>query len=133
MVADGSTIEADGVHGRDDGMGVTLGHAAFIGHVIAHGIALQEIAVVQEQRVRGLGAHFVDERGGAGEADGVDLPVAVVIVGEDMNVEVGGLHDPEMRLSGLGAGGEGVEGNKTGGGSKKSAAINKQWHDNLPC
>ena len=133
VVADGSTIKADGVHGRDDGMGIALGHAAFIGHVIAHGIALQEIAVVQEQRVRGLGADVVDERGGAGEADGVDVAVAVVIVREDVHVKVGGLHDAQVSLARLCPCGEGVEGNKTGGGGKKGAAVEKQGHDNLPC
>ncbi len=63
--------------------------------------------------------------GGAGEADGVDRLVGVVVVGPDVHVQVGRLHDPQVRLPGLCAGAERVQqaqGHAGGGGAQKAAA-----------
>lgn len=69
------------VHGFDDGMDVTLAHAAFVGDIVAHGVALEEVAIVDEDGVGGFGADGVDEAGGFGEADLVAGAVAVIVVG----------------------------------------------------
>ncbi len=124
VVAERRAVEVQRVHRGDDGMHVAVLHAALVGDVVAHRVALQEVAVVEQDRVRGLGADRVDMGGGAGEADGVDRLVGVVVVGEDVDVQVGGLHDPQMRLAGLGAGRERVEDDerRAGGGEEGAAA-----------
>jgi hypothetical protein len=89
---------------------------SLVGHVIAHRIALQKVPVVDQQRIRGLGPDRVNMRGGAGEADGVIGFVGVVVVGEHVHVQVGRLHDTEVRLLARCAGGKGVQRNQTGPG-----------------
>ena len=99
VVAEGRGVEAHGVHRGDDRVDIAFGHALFIGHVIAHRVALQEVAVVEQHRVGGLGANVGDMGGGAGEAHRVDRFVAVIVIGHDMDVQVGRLHQPQMRLA----------------------------------
>ena len=41
-----------------------------------------------------------DNRGGAGKAQRVVRLVAVIVVGKDMDVDIGGFHDAQMRLIG---------------------------------
>ena len=47
---------------------------------------------------------------------GVDGLVGIVVVGLDVAVQVGRGQDPQMRLAGLGAGGEGVQDHEPGDG-----------------
>ena len=125
VVAEGRGVEAHRVHRGDDRVHVAFFHAALIGDVIAHRVALQKVTVVEKERIRRLSPDIGDMGGGAREADGVDGAVAVVIIGPDMHVEVGRFHDAEMRLSGGGPGGEGVQCDQaraSGGGEECSAA-----------
>ena len=124
VVAEGGAVEVQRVHRGDDGMHVAVLHAALVGDVVAHRVALKEVAVVEQDRVGGLGADRVDMRRGAGKAHGVDRLVGVIVVGEDVDVQVGGFHDPQMRLARLGAGGKRVEHDegRAGGGQEGAAA-----------
>src|SRR5690606_26560929 len=86
------------------------------GDVVAHRVALEEVAVVDQHRVGRLGADRVDDRGGAGEAHRVVRLVAVIVVRVDVHVQVGRLHDAQMRLVGLGARGKGMQDHDRSGG-----------------
>ena len=97
-------------------MHVAFFHAPLVGDVIAHRVALKEVAVVEEKRVGGLGPDVGDVGGGAGETYRVDRAVAVVIIGPDMHMEVGGFHDAQMRLPGGGTRGKRVKGDQAGAG-----------------
>jgi hypothetical protein len=101
VVAERGGIEAQRVHRRDHRVNVTLGHAPLVGHVVAHRVALQEVAVVEENRVGRFRANPLDQRSGARQAHRVHGPVAVIVVGKDVNMNVGRFHDAQMRLTGL--------------------------------
>ena len=101
VVAKCRGFEAHRVHRGDDRVHVAFFHPSLIGDVIAHGVALQKVAIVQQQRVRRFGADLGDMRRSPGKAYGVDRLVAIIIVRPDVHVQVGGFHDPQMRLSGL--------------------------------
>ena len=105
-------------------------HAALVGDVVAHRVALQVVAVVDEQGVGRLGADRLDDRGGAGEAEGVGRLVGVVVVGLDVAVQVGGREDAQVRLAGLGAGGEGMQQHEPaerGAGAEKARRGRCAW------
>ena len=95
-------------------MHVTLFHAALIGDVIAHRVALQEIPVVEHQGVRRLCADRFDDAGGAGKANGVDLFVGVIVVRKDVHMQVSRLHQAQVRLIGRGPERKGVKGQQPG-------------------
>jgi len=104
VVAQRSCIITNGIHRGDDRVQIALFHPPLIGDVIAHGVALQKIAVVQQKRVGRLGADVSDMGGGAGQTDGIDRFVRVIIIGKDVHVQIGGFHQPQMRLPGGGTG-----------------------------
>ncbi len=106
VIAHGRAVVAQHIHSLDDRVNVAVLHAALIGDVIAHWVALQEVAIVDEDRIGRLGADGVDDRGGARDAHRVVRLVGVIVVREDVNVQVGRFHDPQMRLVGLGARGK---------------------------
>ena len=108
--------------------------ALLVGDVVAHRVALDDVAVVDEDRVAGFGADGLDDRGGAGEAQRVVGRVGEIVVGEDGDVEVGGLHEAQVRLAGLRHHGIGVEddGGAGGGGAGEEGAAGNgrvEFHD----
>ncbi len=109
VVAKGRCVEADRVHRGDDGVHVAVLHAPFVGDIVAHRVALQEVAVVDQHRVRRLGADRPDDGRRARQADSVHRPVGIVVVGEDVHVQVGGFHDAQVRLARLCSGREGMQ------------------------
>ena len=98
MISQRRSVIANRVEGCDYRMAVALVHAAFIGDVVTHRIALQKVAIVDQQRIRRLGPDLIDDRRGAGQANRIAGFVRVIVVGEDMDVDVRGFHDPQMRL-----------------------------------
>ena len=80
----------------------------FVGHVVAQRVALQEIAVVEHQRVRHLGPRRGDQGGGAGKARGVHRAVGEVVVGKKVGVQIGGGNQAQMHLALVSVGQEGV-------------------------
>ena len=116
MVAQRGDIIAQRVERGDDRVHVAVFHAALIGDVIAHRVALQEIAVVDQQRVGGFGADAFDDRRGARQANRVTGAVGVVIIRMDMDMDIRCLHDPQMRLIGRGIGRIGVQRDQGGSG-----------------
>ena len=128
VIAQGRGVIAKRVHRLDHRMLVALFHAALIGDVIAHRIALQKVAVVEHQRIGRLGADRFDDAGGAGKAYGVDLFVGVIVVRKDMHMQVGRFHQPQMRLIGRGAEREGVEGQQSGSAGEEVTAVEAEGH-----
>ncbi len=109
VVAERAAIITQHVHGIDHGMLVAGLHAALIGDVVAERIALQEVAIIHQHRVSGLGADGTDDRGSARQTHRVVRLVGVIIIGKDVDVDISRFHDAQMRLIGRGAGGEGVQ------------------------
>ena len=58
VIAERRALVAQRVHRLDDRMDVAVLHAALIGDVVAHRVALQEIAIVDEDRIGRLGANL---------------------------------------------------------------------------
>ena len=128
VIAQRSRLVAEHVHRLDDRMEIAFLHAMLIGHVVAHRVSLQEIAVIDEEGIAGLGADCVDNRGGAGKAQRVVRLVAVIVVGKDMDVDIGGFHDAQMRLIGGRARSKGVQQDEGRGGcgtAEKRAACDR--------
>ena len=116
MIAERATIIAEHVHRLYHRMHVARLHALLIGHVIAHRIALQEVAIVDEHRVAGLCPDAIDQTCGARQPHRVVRLVGIIVVGHHVDVDVGGLHQPEMRLIAIGAGGKGMQRDERGRG-----------------
>lgn len=124
MVAQGGGVIAKGVHGVhgvNDGVGIALFHAAGIGDVVAHRVALQEVAIVEEDGIGGLGADALDKAGGARQANGINGFVGVIVIGENMDMQVGGFHDAQMGLIGGSIGRERVQGDEACGAADETA------------
>ena len=122
VVADGGGVVIERVHGADGGVDVAGGHVAGQRHVVSQRVALDGVAVVEQQGVLRLGAGGADEGGGLGEADGVVRRVAEIVVVFVKTVEVGGFQQAEFDDgAGGGAGGRG-EGCEGGGGLEEGAA-----------
>ena len=109
VVAQRSAVIAQGVHPLDHRVGRVTLHPALVCDEIAHRVALQEIAVVEQHGIRGLGADGADQGRGPRQAQGVGRRVRVIVVGPDMRVQVRRLHDAQMRLPRLGPRGIGVQ------------------------
>ena len=135
VVAQCRGVEAHRVHRRDDRVHVAVLHSPLIGDVVAHRVPLQEITVVEEDGVRRLGPDIGDMGRGARETHGVHRAVAVIVVGEDVDVKVRRFHDPKMRLVCLGPGRERMQHREGRGSGKKSTAAHGKVldrHDTLP-
>ncbi len=128
MIAQGRGVKAKRIHRLDYRVHVAFFHAALISDVIAHRIALQEVAVVQHQRIGRLGADRLDDAGGAGKSDGVDLFVGVIVIGKDMHMQVRRLHQAQVRLIGGSTEREGVKGQQTGRAGEKVTAVEAEGH-----
>ena len=133
VVAQRGGIEPDRIHRRDHRVQVTLLQPAFIGHEVAQRVALQEVAVVEDDGIARLGADLLDERGGAGQAHGVDRLVRVIIVGPDMDMQVRRLGDAKMGLVRLRARGEGMDDDQGGSGGRGQEMAAGERHDELRC
>jgi len=103
VIAERAAIIAEHVHRLDHGMHVARLHALLIGHVIAHRIALQEVAIVDQHRIAGFGANGIDQACGTRKAHRVVRLVGIIVVRHHVDVDVGGFHQPEMRLVAIGA------------------------------
>ena len=68
------------------------------GHVVAQRVALQHVAVVEEQGVLRLCARRADERGGAVQAVVFHRLVLVIVPGQQVHVDVGGLQNAQLEL-----------------------------------
>ena len=101
VVPERRALDAEHVHRRDDRMHVALVHAALVGDVVAHRVALQEVAVVEQDGVGRLGVYAADERRGARRAHRVVRLVGIVVVGKDVDVQVRRLDEAQMRLARL--------------------------------
>ena len=108
VIAQGRCVKAQGVHRLNDGVQIAFFHSALIGDVIAHRIALQKVAIIDQQGVFRLGPDLRDMGRGAGQTDAVIGAVRVIIIGKDMHMQVGRFHNAQMGLTGLGAGGKGM-------------------------
>jgi len=116
VIAERAAIIAEHVHRLDHRMHVARLHALLIGHVIAHRIALQEVAIVDQHGVSGLGADAVDQARGARQSHRVVRLVGIIVVRHHIDVDVGRFHQPQMRLVAVGARGEGMERDEGGRG-----------------
>ncbi len=96
VIAQRGGLDAEPVHDADDRVDVALLHAPLIGHVVAHGVALKEIAIVEKKAVGRLGPRFFYQGGDLGEAHRVVLAVAVIVVGVDEHVDVRRLEQAEV-------------------------------------
>mmetsp|Transcript_23568 Transcript_23568/g.41670 ORF Transcript_23568/g.41670 Transcript_23568/m.41670 type:complete len:359 (+) Transcript_23568:1062-2138(+) len=122
VIAQRGRIKAHSVHGCDDRMAVALFHAPLVSDVIAHRVALKEVAIVDQHGVGRLRPDAFDDRGRAGQTHRVTGPVGVVVVGKDMHMQVRGFHDPKMGLIAGGAQAERMQGRKGCGGGQKGPA-----------
>ena len=109
VVAERAAVISEHIHRLDHRMDHVAVHAAFIGDPVAHRIALQVVAIVDQHRVGRFLAETVDDRGGAGEAHRVVRLVGVIVIGKHRHVDVGRFHDAQMRLVGLRPDGEGMQ------------------------
>ena len=132
VVAEGRGLDPDGVHRGDDGVHVAVFHPAFVGDVIAHRVALQEVPVVEENRVGGLRPNGAHDGGGARKADGIDGLVGVIVVGKDVHVQIGRFHQAKVGLVGAGADREGMQCDQAGAAGEEAAAIEDKWHGGDP-
>ncbi|OIQ68195.1 hypothetical protein GALL_502160 [mine drainage metagenome] len=98
VVAQRRCLNPQHVHRLDCGVDRVAVHALFIGHVIAHRVALQKIAVVDQHGVGRFGADTRDQGRGAGEANGINGFVGVIIIGVDIHMDISGFHDAQMGL-----------------------------------
>ena len=97
VVADRGRVVAEQVHGPDHRMVVRRRQMSRERHVIAERIALDDVAVVEQQAVGDLGARGRDQRRDLGQADRIVLPILIIIVVVDEHVQVGGLEQPDAQ------------------------------------
>ena len=94
MIAKSDSVVAQSVHRGD--YGVRAGPAAVrAGADIAERGALQEVAIVEQQAVGGLGAGAGDQRGSAGQPVALHFGIAVIVVGRKMGVDISGFQHPQ--------------------------------------
>ena len=101
MVAKRSAVEAQRVHRPDDRMRPALRDAALIGDIIAHRTALQEVAIVEQHTVPRLCPRIGNQPGDTGQPDRIRRTVGVVVIGLNVDVQIGRAEDAQMHLSGV--------------------------------
>ena len=106
VIAERAAIIAEHVHRLDHRMQVARLHALLIGHVVAHRIALQEVAIVDQHGIAGFRADGINQACGARQSHRVVRLVGVVIVRHHVDMDIGRFHQPQMRLIGRGARGK---------------------------
>ena len=99
MIAQRRRLHPNRVHRGDHRMGLATPRIARVGHVVAKRVALEEIAVVEQDRVRALRPDRADVGCGSGQARSLDRTVGIVVVGRDMGVQIGGLENAQMHLA----------------------------------
>jgi len=99
VIAQRDRVEVERVHRGDDRMHVAVAQAAFMRDIIAHRRALQEITIVEEQRIRRFGPGLFDQPCGADQADALPRTVGIIVIGKQVQVQVGGLDDPQMHAT----------------------------------
>ena len=124
VIAKGRGVEAEQIHRRYDRVNIPGGHAALIGDIVTHRIALKEVSIVDQHAVSSFGTNISDQGRCACQPDRITRPVAIIIIGIDMNMQIGGFHDPQMCLMGTGKNGKRMKHGNGGrpGTGKKGAA-----------
>ena len=90
-------------------MHITFLHAALVGDVVAHWVALKEITVIQKERIGRFGPDIGDVCCCTGKSHRITWPIGVVIVWPNVHVKVCRLHYAQVRLARGGAGGKWVQ------------------------
>ena len=121
VISERRCVKLQRVQRGDDRVHVPVLHAPLIGHVIAHRVPLQEVAVVVEDRVRGFAPDLAHDRGHARQTHRVAFTVGIVVVGPYVHMKIGGLHDAQVGLIGSGTCGERVQRREAGCCCKKPA------------
>ena len=101
MVAQRNPVITQRVHRIDGRMGLVGPHATGIGDIIAHRVALQEIAIVKQQAVGRPPAQLVDQGAAVRQTDRRIGAVIVIVIGGDMHMQIGGFQNPQMGLTRL--------------------------------
>lgn len=65
VVAERRAFIAEQVHALHDRMQVAILHPPLVGNIVAHRVALQKVAIVDQHRIGGFLAHRIDQRSGA--------------------------------------------------------------------
>ena len=124
VVAEGGGVVPEYLHGGVHGVLLPGLQGVDAGHVITERVALDQVAVVEQQGVAFLGAGLVDEGGGVLQAELAGGFVLVVVVPQRTGVQVGGFQDAQVEglggpgLCGVGLGGPGL-GGLGGGGAEQ--------------
>nr|WP_281840168.1 hypothetical protein [Sinisalibacter aestuarii] len=107
VVAERDRIDPERGHGGDDGVTPTQLAAAphhIAQHRVAHRIAVQKVAIVEQQRVIGLRPRGADQRCGARQPGGDRGHVRQIIVGQDVHMHIRCRHkaqfNPWQRVAG---------------------------------
>ena len=82
-------------------MGQAGAHATGKGDIIAHRVALQEVAIVKQQAVGRAPAQLIDQGAALRQTDRWVGAVVVIVIGGDMHMQIGGFQDPQMGLTRL--------------------------------
>lgn len=98
VIAERAAEIGQGVHRREHRMGLAGLQPLLVGDVVAKRGTLQEIAIVEEQAVLRVALSRLDQARGLGEADRVVVAVAEIVVGHDVDVEIGGLQHAQLQL-----------------------------------
>ena len=98
MVADIGGVDADLVQHLVGRVQVAGGQRFDLGYIVAQWIALQQIAVVEQQAVCCFSAGGLDQADRLGQAIFIGYPVLVVVVVQQVHMQIGGLHDAQLQL-----------------------------------
>ncbi|MMZ60828.1 hypothetical protein D1872_229450 [compost metagenome] len=101
MVPQVAGIVIQQVHRLEDGMRFAFFQRFYRGDVIAQRVALDQVAVVDEQTVFGLGAGLLDQRCRLSQTVFVRRLIRKIIIIDHVHVQIGGLHNSELH-SGIG-------------------------------
>ncbi len=117
-------------------MQIAVAHAALIGNVIAHRVALKEVTVIDQDRVRRFCPNLFDDRGRARQPNRINRFVGVIIVGVHVNVQICCGKNAKVRLICRGHRRERVQRNKRtgrGGAGKKLTTGKTDSHGDPLC
>ncbi len=92
-------VDTHRVHCRDRRVGRVRSQRAPKGNPVAQRVALQEVAVVEQQAGVRLGPQPRDARGGLRQPEAVGRAVGVIVVGQKVDVQIGRSEQPQLRLT----------------------------------